>query len=71
MDREELMLYLNENEIQTRPAQALVHEQKPYENFQTYRIETAQELVQKSLCLPSSINLKDYEVDRVIGSLNG
>ena len=44
-DREELMLRLDVNNIQTRPAWAPIHLQKPYQSYQKYRIEKAEELV--------------------------
>ena len=53
-DREELMHRLHENGIQTRPVWGLNHLQKPYKNCHTYRIEKSIELVNNSLCLPSS-----------------
>jgi len=70
-DREELMHRLNANNIQTRPAWALIHLQKPYQNCQTYRLEKADELVENSLCLPSSTNLSDEDLANVIAQLNG
>jgi len=41
LDRDELMLKLNNKSIQTRPLWRLVHKQKPYVNNQAYRIERA------------------------------
>jgi aminotransferase in exopolysaccharide biosynthesis len=70
-DREELMQrLLDANNIQTRPAWALIHLQKPYQNCQTYRVEQAEELVENSLCLPSSTNLSDEDLANVIAQLN-
>ena len=70
-DQEILMARLNRNGIQTRPVWALNHLQKPYKNCQSYNIERAVELVNKSLCLPSSSNLSDDEIHKVIDMLNG
>jgi dTDP-4-amino-4,6-dideoxygalactose transaminase len=47
----------------------LNHEQKPYEDCQGYQIEKAAELVEKSLCLPSSTNLNEYESNKIIDLL--
>jgi aminotransferase in exopolysaccharide biosynthesis len=70
-DKEELMQRLDANNIQTRPAWAPIHMQKPYRNCQTYRIDRAEELVLISLCLPSSTNLSDKDLNKVIAHLNG
>ncbi len=69
-DREVLMNRLEENGIQTRPVWALNHLQRPYKNYQSYRIEKAAELVEKSLCLPSGCSLDDLQITIVISGLN-
>jgi len=69
-DRETLMQRLEDNGIQTRPAWAPIHLQKPYQSCQTYRVEQAEELVENSLCLPSSTNLSDEDLANVIAQLN-
>ncbi len=68
-DRELLMKRLEENGIQSRPIWRLNHIQKPYQNCQNYRIEEANNLVENSLCLPSSSNLIDQKIDKVINHL--
>ena len=70
-DREALMHRLEENGIQTRPIWFLNHLQKPYWDCQSYKNEKAEELVKTSLCLPSSTNLKDDDLNNVITQLNG
>jgi perosamine synthetase len=70
-DRESLMQRLEENDIQTRPVWKLNHEQKPYQNCQSYRIDNANKLVEKSLCLPSSSNLTNENLEKIIIQLNG
>ena len=70
-DRESLMEKLEENGIQTRPVWAFNHEQNPYIYCQNYKIEKAEELVEQSLCLPSSSNLKESEIQKVIAALHG
>jgi perosamine synthetase len=67
--REELMSRLNKKNIQTRPAWSPIHLQKPYQTCQTYCIENAQQLVDISLCLPSSTNLTNSELVEVINAL--
>ena len=69
-DRESLMSRLEEAGIQTRPVWVLNHLQKPYKNYQSYKIEQAEELVNNSLCLPSSTNLSDKELNKVVDVLN-
>jgi len=44
----------------------LNHMQKPYEHCQTYKIEKAIKLLANSLCLPSSSNLSDEDLKKVI-----
>ena len=70
-DQEKLMNRLDENNIQTRPAWSEIHLQKPYRKCQNYKVEKAVELVNNSLCLPSSTNLSDEDLDKVIAYLNG
>ena len=69
-NRETLMVRLEENGIQTRPVWALNHLQKPYKNCQSYKIKKAEELINNSLCLPSSSNLKNDEIMKVINAFN-
>jgi len=69
-DRESLMKRLEENGIQSRPVWAPIHLQKPYRSCQTYHIERAEELIGISLCLPSSTNLSDSNLLKVITNLN-
>ena len=70
-NREELMKRLEDNGIQTRPVWALNHLQKPYRNHQNYQIKQANRLVATSLCLPSSTNMSDKDIQKVIAQLNG
>jgi perosamine synthetase len=70
-DRESLMQRLDENEVQTRPVWVLNHLQKPYRKCQSYKIEKAKILFNESLCLPSSSNLKDGHIQKVLDILNG
>ena len=70
-DRDTLMQRLEKKGIQTRPVWALNHLQKPYIDCQNYRIERAEELVYNSLCLPSSTNLANDNLNHVTTQLNG
>jgi aminotransferase in exopolysaccharide biosynthesis len=70
-DREGLMDRLEQNGIETRPVWALNHMQKPYRDCQTYQIVHAKRLVKDSLCLPSSTNLSDEDIQFVNSKLYG
>ena len=68
-DREELMAYLLENKIQTRPIWYLNHIQMPYRNCQNYKIERAFELLEKTLNIPCSVNLSSKDLYYIVGKL--
>jgi perosamine synthetase len=70
-DREVLMKRLEENGIQTRPVWKLNHEQKPYKDCHYYKIEKAKKLVTNSQCLPSSSNLSNENLNKIVSVLNG
>lgn len=67
--RQDLIIRLEQNGIETRPVWALNHLQKPYKNCQAYQITKAEGLVRDSLCLPSSTNLSDEDIQLVISKL--
>ena len=71
VNREGLMKRLKQNGIQSRPVWMLNHLQKPYKNSQHYRIDQAEKLLKNTLCLPSSTNLPDENIQNVISWLNG
>ena len=70
-DREVLMKRLEENGIQTRPVWKMNHEQKPYKDYQHFKVNKARELVKNSLCLPSSSNLSNENLNKIVSVLNG
>lgn len=70
-DGEELMRGLKHAGIQARPVWALNHKQKPFEAYQSYSIVHAEKLVQWSLCLPSSSQLSEHQIAKVISVLHG
>ena len=65
-DREQLMTCPTENDIQTRPVWQLNHMQKPYRSCQVYQIERAKDLIDKTINIPCSMNLKEIEIDYII-----
>ena len=67
--RDELIKYMTENKIQTRPIWKLIHTLKPYEGCQTYKIEKALEYYEKVVNIPCSTNLTEEEVNRVIQTI--
>ena len=64
-DKFKLMDNLNKFGVQTRPVWELNHRQKPFSKCQSYKIEHAKKLIKKSLCLPSSVTLKEQEIKKV------
>lgn len=63
--RDDLMQYLSENKIQSRPVWKLIHTQEAYKNNQTYKIEKALNYYEQILNIPCSSNLKLEEVAKV------
>ena len=63
------MKYLNENRIQTRPIWKLNHLQTPFKDFENYKIDNAHKLVDHCLCLPSSVNLSNSDLERILEAL--
>lgn len=68
-NRKSLMLRLDKNGIQIRPVWMLNHLQKPYRNCKNYNIQKATEFIEKSLCLPSSTNLTDEDIQQLVNQL--
>lgn len=67
--RDKLIKRLSENNIQTRPIWGLIHNQKPYIDYETYKIEKAYDYYNKVINLPCSTNLKLSEVETVIETI--
>ena len=67
--RDELMRWLGQNGVETRPLWCLNHLQKPYRNCQSYKIEKAFEFLDKTLFIPCSVNLTSKEINSVIENL--
>lgn len=64
--RDELLKYLDERKIQTRPIWKLIHTLKPYEGARCYKIEKALYYYENILNLPCSTNLLKEEVNLVV-----
>ncbi|MBL3645929.1 LegC family aminotransferase [Bacillus sp. RHFB] len=69
MNRDELLLMLNENKIQTRPLWGLIHKQKPYLGNQGYRIEKADFYEANLINIPCSSNLIEDDLKVVVNRL--
>lgn len=69
ISRNELFKKLTEAGIQTCPLWGLMSEQKPFKNYQNYRIEKSKYYVENTLNIPCSTNLKEAEVERVVEKL--
>lgn len=63
--RDELICFLNENEIQTRPIWKLIHTLKPYEQDETFQISNALKFYEKIVNIPCSTNLEEKNVDYI------
>lgn len=66
LNRDAVMLKLMEEGVSTRPLWGLIHEQKPYRDCQSYRIEKAVHYSKHILNLPCSTNLTKEQVDVVV-----
>ena len=64
-----VMANLAEEGIEARPVWYPNHLQKPYKNCQTYKIEKAFELVEKTLNIPCSVNLREEQVYTIVKCL--
>ena len=66
MNRIELFDYVYSHGVQTRPVWLLNHLQKPYQNCESYKITKAPKLHSNTLNIPCSVNLSQYELNRII-----
>ena len=67
--RDELLKKLVESDIQTRPIWGLIHQQKLYTSYQSYKMEKSLYYYDRVLNLPCSSNLTEKEVYQVIGKI--
>ena len=67
---EKFINYMKSNQIEVRPIWKLNHLQKPYIKSQNYKITNAIKIVNRSICLPSSINLNNKDIKRIISKIN-
>ena len=67
--RNQLIELFYKNNIQTKPVWYLNHKQKMFKKYQNYYIENSIKLLNNSLCLPSSSNLKSKQLKKIINIL--
>ena len=65
----ELLNFLQNEQIQTRPIWYLNHLQKPYKDCQSYKIKNAMQYLDQILNLPCSSNLSAIDVAQVVDSI--
>ncbi len=66
ISRNELFKKLTEAGIQTSPLWGLMSKQKPFRNYQSYKIEKSKYYVENTLNIPCSTNLKREEILKVV-----
>ena len=69
LNKDELLRKLVSENIQTRPIWGLIHQQKPYQKYETYQMEKALWYHERVLNIPCSSNLTEEEVEIVISKL--
>jgi aminotransferase in exopolysaccharide biosynthesis len=67
--RRELMRLFRREGIEVRPLFYLNHLQKPYRHCQTYSIEAASKMLEGTLNIPCSADLKKTDINRIVGLL--
>lgn len=70
-DLHEIIMELDKRGIQTRPIWGLIHEQKPYQSFNAYRIEKAKEYRDCIINIPCGTNLTENEVRYTVKEIRG
>ena len=58
----EIIKALQDEGVQTRAIWGLIHEQRPYENEETYRLEKAPHYFSRILNIPCSTQLTDDDI---------
>ncbi|GFP77107.1 LegC family aminotransferase [Clostridium fungisolvens] len=66
LNRDQLLKYLGDNGIQTRPIWGLISDQKPYSESQTYKLELSKYYIEHILNIPCSSSLTREDVITVI-----
>jgi dTDP-4-amino-4,6-dideoxygalactose transaminase len=70
LDRENIRLNLEKQNIESRPLWKPMHLQPIFENAPFYGDGTSERLFAKGLCLPSGSNLSEDDLNRVVQQIN-
>lgn len=68
-NRDQLLVFFESHQIQTRPIWGLIHTQLPYIDSKAYKIDFANTYLMHVLNIPCSSNLQTVEIDRIIDLL--
>ncbi|MCB0669691.1 MAG: aminotransferase class I/II-fold pyridoxal phosphate-dependent enzyme [Saprospiraceae bacterium] len=68
-EREDLRMFLQERNIETRPLWKPMHLQPVFEKYPSYVNGVSEDLFNRGICLPSSSNLSDADRDLVVASI--
>ena len=66
MDRRQLLSHFQRESIQTRPLWQPLHRSRAHAASQSYRIEVADRIHHAALSLPSSVGLKNSDLEKVV-----
>lgn len=69
LKRDELIKFLLEKGIQSRPIWGLIQNQKPYRQCEAYKVEKAKYYIDRVINIPCSTNLKKNDIDTVVKTL--
>ena len=69
IDREQMRLELAQQQIETRPVWKPLHLQPVFAEYECIGGSVAEDLFERGLCLPSSSNLTDEEIDCIIQAI--
>ena len=69
MNREDLRVHLDANNIESRPLWKPLHTQPIFKDSKYYGDNISDMLFERGLCLPSGTNMSDEDIDRVITNI--
>jgi perosamine synthetase len=70
-DLKKIISKMKKHNIEVRPTWHLNHMQKQFNKSETYKIENANRLANKIICLPSSVNLSKKDIKRICSIIDG
>ena len=69
IDREELRLHMEKDNIESRPLWKPMHLQPIFRYCKSYVNNVSEDLYNRGLCLPSGTNMSKKELERVVNSI--